>query len=59
MGRRCHVFTLVENLGERERLELVLDAISDESLMRKMERERVNGRLDVSFGFENHYAKSA
>jgi hypothetical protein len=36
----------VENLGDLERLKLVLEAIPDESLMRKMERERGNGRDD-------------
>ena len=36
----------VENLGDLERLKLVLDVLPDEPLMRKMERERGKGRDD-------------
>ncbi|MFP4027452.1 MAG: hypothetical protein ACLFWL_06660 [Candidatus Brocadiia bacterium] len=39
----------VENLGDLERLKLVLDVLPDEPLMRKMERER---RKMVYWGYE-------
>ncbi len=36
----------IEDLGDLERLRLVLDAVPDEGLMRKLEKERKNGRND-------------
>lgn len=39
-------WTEIENLGDLERLRLVLDHIPDEELMQKLEKERGNGRND-------------
>jgi len=36
----------IEDLGDLERLRLVLDHLPDENLMRRLERERANGRDD-------------
>ena len=47
----------IENLGDLERRQLVLKTLPDEPLMRTLEKERVNSRLDVSFGFERHFIR--
>ena len=47
----------VETLGDLERLNLVLKYLPDEDLMQTLERERGNGRLDVSYGFEQHFIR--
>ena len=39
-------WTEIENLGDLERLRLVLDYITDEELMQKLEEARGNGRDD-------------
>ena len=44
-----------ETVGDLERLQLVLKTLPDEPLMCRLEKERVNRRLDVSFGFEHHF----
>lgn len=36
----------VDNLGDLQRLKYVIDSLPDESLMRKLEKERGNGRDD-------------
>ena len=41
-------WTEIENLGDLERLRLVLDYIPDEELMQKLEDVRGNGRDDYS-----------
>ena len=61
----------VEAKSDLERLRLVLDHLPDETVMRRLEEhrkwereykkrtavERVNSRLDVSFGFEKHFIR--
>jgi hypothetical protein len=40
------VWSEIENLGDLERLRLVLEYMPDEELMQSLERERKNGRDD-------------
>ncbi|MBE0067756.1 DDE transposase, partial [Thermoanaerobacterium thermosaccharolyticum] len=40
------VWNEIENLGDLERLRLVIEYMPDEELMEKLEKERKNGRDD-------------